>query len=112
MPPSSNPMMTSTMAISTSVKPLSLFTVPPLIFTVPSPSADCIIRLMIQIIVNGAAQRYDAPINVHALLENLRVIGKKVAVERNGEIVPKSAHASTLIADGDRLEIVVAVGGG
>jgi sulfur carrier protein len=38
--------------------------------------------------------------------------GKKVAVERNGEIVPKSAHAQTLIGDGDRLEIVVAVGGG
>jgi sulfur carrier protein len=38
--------------------------------------------------------------------------GKKVAVERNGEIVPKSAHAHTVIADGDELEIVVAVGGG
>jgi len=33
-------------------------------------------------------------------------------VERNGEIVPRSAHASTLIGDGDELEIVVAVGGG
>ena len=38
--------------------------------------------------------------------------GKKVAVERNGEIVPRGVHASTLLADGDRLEIVVAVGGG
>jgi sulfur carrier protein len=38
--------------------------------------------------------------------------GKKVAVERNGEIVPKSAHANTVIGDGDQLEIVVAVGGG
>ena len=38
--------------------------------------------------------------------------GKRIAVERNGEIVPKSAHGSTLVADGDRLEIVVAVGGG
>jgi sulfur carrier protein len=33
-------------------------------------------------------------------------------VERNGEIVPRSAHASTVLADGDQLEIVVAVGGG
>jgi sulfur carrier protein len=33
-------------------------------------------------------------------------------VERNGEIVPKSAHRTTHVADGDRLEIVVAVGGG
>jgi sulfur carrier protein len=38
--------------------------------------------------------------------------GKKVAVERNGEIVPRGVHGSTLLADGDRLEIVVAVGGG
>jgi sulfur carrier protein len=38
--------------------------------------------------------------------------GKKVAVERNGEIVPRGAHASTLLTEGDRLEIVVAVGGG
>ncbi|MCD6042082.1 MAG: thiamine-biosynthesis protein ThiS, partial [Burkholderiales bacterium] len=43
---------------------------------------------------------------------SLNLSGKKVAVERNGEIVPRSAHASTLLADGDRLEIVVAVGGG
>jgi sulfur carrier protein len=67
---------------------------------------------MIQVTVNGAAQRFDAPLNVAALLERLAMAGKKVAVERNGEIVPKSAHANTLLADGDELEIVVAVGGG
>ena len=67
---------------------------------------------MIQVTVNGAAQRFDAPLDVAALLERLAMAGKKVAVERNGEIVPKSAHASTVLADGDRLEIVVAVGGG
>jgi sulfur carrier protein len=38
--------------------------------------------------------------------------GKRVAVERNGEIVPKSQHASVAVAAGDRIEIVVAVGGG
>jgi sulfur carrier protein len=42
----------------------------------------------------------------------LNLAGRKVAVERNGEIVPRSAHAATLLADGDRVEIVVAVGGG
>ncbi|HEY6821927.1 MAG TPA: sulfur carrier protein ThiS [Burkholderiales bacterium] len=47
-----------------------------------------------------------------ALIDELALKGKKIAVERNGEIVPKSAHASTLLADGDRLEIVAAVGGG
>ena len=67
---------------------------------------------MIQIIVNGASQRFDRPLNVQTLLEQLAMAGKKVAVERNGEIVPKSAHAQTLIGDGDQLEIVVAVGGG
>ena len=67
---------------------------------------------MIQVIVNGASRRFDAPLDVAALLEQLAMAGKKVAVERNGEIVPKSAHANTLLADGDELEIVVAVGGG
>jgi len=70
------------------------------------------ISLMIQVKVNGAAQRFDAPLNISSLLQELAMSGKKVAVERNGEIVPKSAHANTLIADGDELEIVVAVGGG
>lgn len=67
---------------------------------------------MIQVTVNGAAQRFDAPLDVSSLLHKLSMAGKKVAVEKNGEIVPRSAHANTLIADGDQLEIVVAVGGG
>lgn len=67
---------------------------------------------MIQVTVNGAAHRFAQPVEVAALLSSLNLTGKKVAVERNGEIVPKSAHASTVLADGDRLEIVVAVGGG
>jgi sulfur carrier protein len=67
---------------------------------------------VIQITVNGAAHRFERPVEVSALLSSLNLSGKKIAVERNGEIVPRSAHASTLLADGDRLEIVVAVGGG
>jgi sulfur carrier protein len=67
---------------------------------------------MIEVIVNGAAQRLEAPMDVDALLHKLAMAGKKVAVERNGEIVPRSAHGQTLLADGDQLEIVVAVGGG
>lgn len=67
---------------------------------------------MIQVTVNGAAHRFEQPLEVSALLSTLNLSGKKVAVERNGEIIPKSAHASTLLADGDALEIVVAVGGG
>ena len=67
---------------------------------------------MIQVTVNGAAQPLEAQLDIASLLKNLNMHGKKVAVEKNGEIVPKSAHAATLVQDGDRLEIVVAVGGG
>jgi sulfur carrier protein len=67
---------------------------------------------MIVVTVNGAARRFEAPLDVASLLQKLDMAGRKVAVERNGEIVPRSAHARTLIGDGDQLEIVVAVGGG
>jgi sulfur carrier protein len=67
---------------------------------------------MIQVIVNGAAHRLEQPLDVAALIARLALQGKRIAVERNGEIVPRSAHGSTVLADGDRLEIVVAVGGG
>jgi sulfur carrier protein len=67
---------------------------------------------MIEVMVNGAAHRLEQPVELSALLRRLELAGKKIAVERNGEIVPKSAQGSTLLADGDRLEIVVAVGGG
>ena len=67
---------------------------------------------MIQVTVNGAAHRFDDTVDIAGLLERLELAGRKIAVERNGEIVPRSAHRATLLADGDRLEIVVAVGGG
>jgi sulfur carrier protein len=67
---------------------------------------------MIVVTVNGTAHRFERPLEVSALLARLELGGRKIAVERNGEIVPRSAHASTLLADGDRLEIVAAVGGG
>jgi sulfur carrier protein len=67
---------------------------------------------MIQVTVNGATHRLEQPLQISGLLARLELAGKKVAVERNGEIVPRSAHASTVLADGDCLEIVVAVGGG
>jgi len=50
--------------------------------------------------------------NVARLLETLDMAGKRVAVEKNGEIVPRSQYASTSLVEGDALEIVVAVGGG
>ncbi len=67
---------------------------------------------MIRVSVNGSTEKFEHPVAVSALLERLDLAGRKVAVERNGEIVPRGAHGATLLADGDRLEIVVAVGGG
>jgi sulfur carrier protein len=67
---------------------------------------------MIQISVNGLTRHYERPLAISELLQHMELAGKKIAVERNGEIVPRGAHGATLLADGDQLEIVVAVGGG
>jgi sulfur carrier protein len=67
---------------------------------------------MIQVTVNGAAHRFEQPVEVSALLSSLELQGKKVAVERNGEIVPRSRFADECLADGDHIEVVIAVGGG
>ena len=69
-------------------------------------------RNMIEFTVNGSTERCERPLAISELLERKALVGRRIAVERNGEIVPRGAHASTLLADGDRLEIVVAVGGG
>lgn len=65
-----------------------------------------------ELIINGEPQRLAESLTVAALLEARGFAGKRVAVEKNGEIVPKSRHAETLLANGDQIEIVVAVGGG
>ncbi|WP_324779183.1 sulfur carrier protein ThiS [Thiobacillus sedimenti] len=67
---------------------------------------------MLELVINGAPRSFPAPLTVAGLVEALELVGKRIAVERNGEIVPRSQHADTLLASGDRLEIVVAVGGG
>ena len=66
----------------------------------------------ITVLVNGTAHSSRVGASVAALLAELGLTGRKVAVERNGEIVPRSTHVNTILADSDRLEIVVAVGGG
>lgn len=66
-----------------------------------------------QITINGNLRTFDpASMTVADLIANLNATGKRIAVEHNGEIVPRSQHASVNIADGDTLEIVGAVGGG
>lgn len=61
--------------------------------------------------VNGEFREVEAA-TILALIEELGLDIRKVAVERNLEIVPKSLHASTAIMDGDRIEVVQFVGGG
>ncbi len=67
---------------------------------------------MIQLSVNGQVRRLEPGANIAQLLDSLELTGKRVAVERNGEIVPRGRYTATRLADGDALEIVVAVGGG
>lgn len=66
-----------------------------------------------ELIVNGAIRSLNPPpANVAELVRVLDLEGKRIAVERNGEIVPKGLYAATAVVPGDRLEIVAAVGGG
>lgn len=67
---------------------------------------------MIQIQLNGEPKRLNSPVSISGLLTELGLTSGKVAVERNLEIVPKSAYDTTQVADGDKLEIVHFVGGG
>ena len=67
---------------------------------------------MPEIKINGASRQIPENQTVAGLIEQLGYAGKRIAVECNGEIVPRGQHASTPLAAGDQLEIVVAVGGG
>ena len=65
-----------------------------------------------QISVNGEDRTFDGVADVAALVAELGLDPRKVAVERNLEIVPRSTYAATALADGDRIEIVTFIGGG
>ena len=67
---------------------------------------------MITIRTNGVARQLPDSTSVAALIEAMSLTGKRIALERNGEIVPRSLFATQQLADGDKLEVVVAVGGG
>ena len=67
---------------------------------------------MIALSVNGAPRQLDVATRVVDLVRSLGLEGKRIAVERNGEIVPRSRFEAIELADGDSVEIVVAVGGG
>ena len=66
-----------------------------------------------QLIINGKTRSFEATsFNVANLVTALALEGKRLAIECNGEIVPRSQFADTQLAEGDKLEIVGAVGGG
>lgn len=67
---------------------------------------------MIHLTVNGQTRQFPGPLSMRDLVAKLDLAGKRIAVERNGEIVPRGQFESVRLADGDALEIVVAVGGG
>jgi sulfur carrier protein len=66
----------------------------------------------IRITVNGAPREFPAAPTFNELLDDLELAGRRLAIERNGEIVPRSAFSDSRLADGDRIEVVIAVGGG
>ena len=65
-----------------------------------------------KITVNGEDRYFDRALSLAGLLTSLGIAGGKVAIERNLEIVPKSAYHEINLSDGDRIEIVHFIGGG
>lgn len=62
--------------------------------------------------LNGQEHALPGPLSIAGLVERLGLDARKIAIERNLEIVPRSAYAATMLDDGDRLEVVSFVGGG
>ena len=62
--------------------------------------------------LNGEPCELPDGATVEDLLERLQLTGRRVAVERNLDIVPRSQHGATVLHDGDQLEVVHAIGGG
>lgn len=69
-------------------------------------------QTVITVLLNGETRALDGPVSVSGLLATLGLEGRKVAVERNESIVPRSRYAETWLASGDALEIVHFIGGG
>jgi sulfur carrier protein len=66
----------------------------------------------IRIVLNGAPREFAAPLTFTELLHEMELAGRRLAIERNGEIVPRSRFEDARLSDGDRIEVVMAVGGG
>ncbi|MDN6322769.1 MAG: sulfur carrier protein ThiS [Halomonas sp.] len=66
----------------------------------------------IQIRLNGEPHTLSSGLTAADLVEQLGLGGRRIAVEINEEIVPRSQHADTRLVDGDHVEVVHAIGGG
>ncbi len=64
------------------------------------------------IVLNGEPRAVRADLSLAALLDELGLAGKRLAVEVNRDIVPRGEHATRALRDGDRVEIIHAIGGG
>lgn len=65
-----------------------------------------------RIVYNGEDIHVPETLTVQQLLEHQGIAGRRVAVEVNGDVVPRSRHGELRLGDGDRVEVVFAVGGG
>jgi thiamine biosynthesis protein ThiS len=65
-----------------------------------------------KIFLNGDEVVFDTEISVSNLLEKYSLDARKIAIERNLQIVPRSSFAETFLNDGDRIEIIHFIGGG
>jgi sulfur carrier protein len=65
-----------------------------------------------QILLNGTATELPGPLSARELVERLELAGKRIALEVNGAIVPRSGYSAHKIREGDKVEIVHAIGGG
>ena len=65
-----------------------------------------------QIVLNGETRTLEPGTTLAALVASLDLGGRRMAVEVNEEVIPRSEYADHVLGDGDRLEIVHAVGGG
>lgn len=65
-----------------------------------------------EIIINGEARQIEQNISISDLIQKLNLDPTQIAVEKNAAIVPKSAHHSTMLEAGDKLELVRFIGGG
>jgi len=67
---------------------------------------------VITVSINGEARQLPSEVTVATLIEEMGLTGKRIALERNGVIVPRSTFTTQRLSQSDKLEIVVAVGGG